>query len=276
LVTDAHGAEHHSIVDEVIEELVRQIARHKADVRKEHLRCRRQRQLVDQHIAMPFLQADFENHRTPAFFILLKPLLNSVRDHAQRELKILELEDTIPIGEVTADDLVDDVLVAAWEAFDERPRHTPLDVWLMGILHERLNELQQQFSDVRLSIPVEHASAEELDTDIDDLNFWLSQGLEPAAEATLEDVIQDEASDDWWRKLETKDQHEQLMRFLQRLPKHERQAFMLSEVEGFESSEIGFALDRSEKDIAKDVERARSELRAMIEAEATIPSTTIP
>jgi DNA-directed RNA polymerase specialized sigma24 family protein len=44
---------------------------------------------------------------------------------------------------------------------------------------------------------------------------------------------------------------------------------MLSEVEGFDLSEIGFALDRSENEIAKDVERARGALRAMIEAEAT-------
>jgi RNA polymerase sigma factor (sigma-70 family) len=268
-VTDARGAEQHSIVDEAVEELVRQIQRHKAEVRKEHLRRRRQRQRGDQRTASPFLQADFENRRTPAFFILLKPLLKSVRDHAQRELEILELEDTIPIGEVTADDLVDDVLVAAWEAFDERPQHTPLDVWLMGILHERLNELQQQFGDVKLSLPIERASADELDADIDDLNFWLAQALEPVEETTLEDIIPDEASADWWRTLEAKDQHEHLMRLLQQLPKHERQSFMLSEVEGFDLSEIGFALDRSENEIAKDVERARAALRAMIEAEAT-------
>jgi DNA-directed RNA polymerase specialized sigma24 family protein len=59
------------------------------------------------------------------------------------------------------------------------------------------------------------------------------------------------------------------MRLLQQLPKHERQSFMLSEVEGFDLSEIGFALDRSESEIAKDVERARAALRAMIEVEAT-------
>jgi len=265
LVTDACGAEQHSIVDEVIEELARQIQRHKATVRREHLRRRRQRQLVDQRTAMPFLQSDFESHRTPAFFILLKPLLKSVRDHAQRELKILELEGAIPIGEVTADDLVDDVLVAAWEAFDERPHHTPLDVWLVGILHERLNELQQQCGDVTLSIPIEHASAEDFDADNDDLNFWLSRSLEPSAEVTLEDIIPDEASSEWWRELEDKDQLERLMQFLKQLPKHERQSFMLSEVEGFDLSEISFALDRSENEIAKDVERARSALRAMIE-----------
>lgn len=271
LVTDAHGGEQHSIVDEMVEELVRHIQRHKAEVRKDHLKRRRRRRLVDQHTALPFLQADVDNRRTPAFFLLLKPLLNAVRDHARRELRLLELEGTIPRGEVTADDLVDDVLVAAWETFDERPQRMPLDVWLMGILHERLSELQKQFGDMKLSIPAEHASAEEQEKDIDDMSFWLSQALEPAAEATLEDVIPDEGSGNWWRELDDKDQHEHLMRFLQRLPKHVRQAFMLSEVEGFELSEIGFVLDRSESEIVKDIEQARLELQAMIEAEATIP-----
>jgi DNA-directed RNA polymerase specialized sigma24 family protein len=70
--------------------------------------------------------------------------------------------------------------------------------------------------------------------------------------------------------LVVEDQHERLMRLLQQLPKHERQAFMLSEVEGFNLSEIAFAIDRSENEIAKDVERARFALRAMLDAEATV------
>jgi RNA polymerase sigma factor (sigma-70 family) len=225
---------------------------------------------------VPYLQADSDNRRAPAFFLFLKPFLSTVRDHAQRELRILELEGVIPTGEVTADDLTDDVLVAAWESFNERPQEAPIDVWLMGILHERLSELEASYGDVKLSTPIEDESIEQADADVDDLHYWLSRALEPPATLTLEDVIPDERSADGWQEMDVKEQHEHLLRMLQRLQKHQRQAFMLSEVEGFELSEIAMVLDRQEDDVADDIERARSLLQSLSEAPAEKQPTGNP
>jgi DNA-directed RNA polymerase specialized sigma24 family protein len=52
--------------------------------------------------------------------------------------------------------------------------------------------------------------------------------------------------------------------YLQQLPKHERQAFMLSEIEGFETREIAMALDRTETQVATDIENARTTVRQLV------------
>jgi len=265
IVANEEGAELHPVLDNGADELVRQIHRHKAKVRKEHLFRRRQRQLEHENAAAVSLESDYNVRHPAAFFELFKPLLTAVQSHAARELRILELEEAIPAGEVTVDDLVDDVLVIAWESYGERPQNTPIDVWLIGILHERLAELQDCYGDIKLSSPVERASADEgADFDPDDLHYWLSQALEPAEPVTLEDVLAGEESGDWLRRLEVNEQHERVLGYLQQLPKHERQAFMLSVMEGFEIREIAMALDRTEIQVAADIENARTTVRKLV------------
>ncbi len=157
------------------------------------------------------------------------------------------------------------MLVAAWESYAERPQNTPIDLWLIGILHERLAELQNCYGDTKLSSPVERASIDEdADFDPDDLHYWLSQALEPAEPVTLEDILAGDESGDWLRRLEVKEQHERILAYLQQLPKHDRQAFMLSEIEGFETNEIAMALDRTETQVAADIENARTTVRQLV------------
>jgi DNA-directed RNA polymerase specialized sigma24 family protein/ribosome-associated translation inhibitor RaiA len=265
IIANEEGSELHPVLDNGADELVRQIHRHKAKIRKEHLVRRRRRQLDHENAAAVSLESDYNVGRTAAFFELIKPLLTAVQSHAARELRILELEEAIPTGEVTVDDLVDDVLVYAWESYSERPQNTPIDVWLIGILHERLAELQDCYGDTKLSSPVERVSADEgADFDPEDLHYWLSQALLPTEPVTLEDVLAGEESGDWLRRLEVKEQHERVLGYLQRLPKHERQAFMLSVMEGFEIREIAMALDRTEEQVVADIENARTTVRNLV------------
>lgn len=265
IVTNEEGTELHPVLDKCADELARQIHRHKSKVRKEHLFRRRQRQREHEKAAAVSLESDYHVRRPAAFYELFKPLLTAVQSHAARELRILELEETIPTGEVTVDDLVDDVLVSAWESYGERPENTPIEVWLIGILHERLTELQDCYGDTKLSSPIESAAADEgADFDSDDLQYWLSQALQPAEPVTLEDILAGDETGDWLRRLEVKEQHERILAYLQQLPKHERQAFMLSEIEGFETGEIAWALDRAETQVAADIENARITVRKLV------------
>jgi len=78
-------------------------------------------------------------------------MLRFLRDHARRELRILELEGPIHPGEITVSDLVDEVLSLAWERFADRPRHLPLDLWLVDLLHEVVAQWMRQNRDPRLA-----------------------------------------------------------------------------------------------------------------------------
>jgi len=256
------------VLDKVADELARLIQKHKAEIRHEHLLRRRRRERASQRAAVPFLQEERERKRPAAFFELLKPLLTMVRNHAHRELRILELEHMIPRGEITADDLTDDVLVAAWEQFPQRPQHMPLDVWLLRLLRDRLADIKRSRGVVELSSPVEHVIHTEEDTedfDPDDLQCWLSRALGRPRPISLEDILVDEAAPDTWHQLEVEEEWERILAFLRNFPSHQREAFLLSVVDGLDEDEIAMALDRSEAEVRNDIEQTRMTIKQMLE-----------
>jgi ribosome-associated translation inhibitor RaiA len=132
LAAEADDEDPQVVLDRVTDTLATEIKRHKERVRKDYIFKRKSRQRADLNAAGPLFQGSAEAGRREDFFRLLRFL----RNHARHELKILELEGTLHRGEVTVDDLLDEVLVRAWERFKDRPRHLTLDVWLTGVLHE--------------------------------------------------------------------------------------------------------------------------------------------
>lgn len=267
LVTSETGQYLDQVLDKVADELARLIQKHKAEIRHEHLLRRRRRERASQRAAAPFLQEERERKRPAAFFELLKPLLTTVRNHAHRELRIMELEQVIPRGEITADDLTDDVLVAAWEQFTQRPHNMPLDVWLLRLLRDRLAEIKKNRGAVELSSPVEHVLQTEDDTedfDPDDLQCWLSRALGRPRPISLEDILVDEAAPDSWHQLEVEEEWERILACLSDLPTHQREAFLLSVVDGLDVDEIAMALDRSEMEVRNDIEQTRTTIKQML------------
>ena len=85
-----------------------------------------------------------EAGRREDFFRLLRPHLRFLRDHARRELRLLELEGTLHRGELTVDDLLDEVANRAWERFADRPRQLSLDLWLTDLVQEALEQWIKQ------------------------------------------------------------------------------------------------------------------------------------
>jgi thioesterase domain-containing protein len=86
------------------------------------------------------LAAHFNKKDREAFFDLLRPLLQNLRKHAASELTIGEAEESLRPNDLTVDDLLDEVLVAAWEKWRDRPPTQRLDAWLLQLLHEVLEK----------------------------------------------------------------------------------------------------------------------------------------
>jgi ribosomal subunit interface protein len=148
-------------IDRVVDALVTEIKKHKERVRKDYVFKRKARRRADLSAAGPLLQRDADGRRRASFFRLLKPLLWVLRDHAARELRILELEGTLHRGEVTVADLLDEVLTLAWERFAERPRRLSLDLWLIDLLHETLEKLVKQEARPHASLKDKAGQADE-------------------------------------------------------------------------------------------------------------------
>ena len=121
-----------------MDKLRAEIRQHKERLRHEevhHRRCRRERDFAT---AEPHLTALHHERDRDVFFDLLRPLLRNLRDHARRELIIAQLEGDILPGELTVSDLLDEVLLRAWDEWNDRPRTQRLDRWLVRLLHEIL------------------------------------------------------------------------------------------------------------------------------------------
>ena len=264
LVSTSEQNKLETVVDEVVKLLTQQLRRHKSRVRREHVIRRRRQRGREFVTATPFLEQDVARDRREEFFQLLSPLLDNIREHAAQELRSLERESAIPIGEYSVDDLVDEVIVLAYDRFKLRPPDALMETWLMSLLHERLDRFVEQEPPMSLTPPsIAAATGHEDDfgLDIEDVNYWMSTLFEEDDDVRLEELVPDDAVALTLQELDADEEKRRLTRLLNKLPKRQRQAIMLREASGFEESEIATMLSIPESKVSILLETARSTLR---------------
>lgn len=252
------------VIDEVVDELTRQLRKHKARMRREHVTRRRREREQELATATPYLQQDVEQDRKEDFFDLLSPLLDSVREHAEYELDILEVEEVIPAGELTVDELVDEVILLAYDRFRLRPPESLMEVWLMELLQERLRELTPLEPPLSLANPSEVELDPDDDEDVldfEDVKYWMSHAVGSNEFIGIEELVADEDEAKTLRTIEQEEEQRQLKQLLNKLPKCQRQAIMLHEASGFDMPEVARMLQVSESDIQQFIEKATRTLR---------------
>ena len=124
--------------------LVAEVRRHKEKVRKDYVFKRKNRNRADLGAAGPQLQQHKEAGNREDFFRMLRPHLGFLRDYARREIHMLEQDGTLHRGELTVDDLLDQVVILAYERFKDRPRKVSLDLWLTDLLDDALQQWIKQ------------------------------------------------------------------------------------------------------------------------------------
>ena len=243
--------------DKAADTLGLRIKRHKEKLRGEWALRRRRRRREELIAAGPQLARDRNHVRRKDFFALLGPLLEQLKHQVRRELRLLELEGEVRRNEWAAEDIVDEVLVRAWERFDGQADHTTLDVWIMTILHEILGEVVSMEHLVSLDTPLSRPAepAEE-----DGYNsFFLDHEL-----VTLADVLPDGEDTVTWDAFEREEQRRRLEQTLAKLDPRRRQAFVQHALEGFDLAEIALMQDREEREVAADIEAGLAALRREI------------
>lgn len=262
LVAEANDKEPRTVVDRLADTLAREIKRHKERVRKDYVFKRKARARADLSAAGPLLERDREVGRREGFFELLRPLLGFLRDHARRELRILELEGVLHRNEVSAADVLNEVLSRAWERFAERPKRLALDLWLTDLLHEVLETWVKQE-------PRPHASlaerAPEGNVSVGEQEWWAAL-LGHDDSFTLEDLLPGSAGTEAWDKLAAEEQRERLLSLVAELPTTQRQAFLLHALEDYDPAEIAMLQDRPESQVKADIEAARKALKERLVA----------
>src|SRR5579875_1653688 len=228
LAAEETEADYKPALDRLTDVLVGEIKRHKERLRHDYVFRRKSRRREELTAAGPLLERDVAQGRRQAFFDLLRPLLRSLHEHARRELHILELEDVLPKGEVTAADLVDEVLTRAWQRFATRPSSRPLDLWLIDLLHEVVEQWRQQPPPLAMA-----DEAKEKAEQAKDKEEWWTELLGETESLSPEELIPGAEDAEAWERLETEEQRNRLLQVLAELPALQRQAFELHVLEGF-------------------------------------------
>jgi ribosome-associated translation inhibitor RaiA len=142
--------------------------------RKDSLFKRRTRALVELTAVDPLLQRNAALQNQEEFLTLLRPLLFDLHDHARRELRILEINGLLPPNQVTAADLLNDVMARAWLRFARPPRQMSLYLRLVNLLDEALDEMTERESQFKRSLD---QRADELHSEdvpqVDDQEWWV-------------------------------------------------------------------------------------------------------
>ncbi len=262
LVTEETGPDWRECIDVVADELVRQIKRHKEQVRKDYLYRRRRVRREDQSTAGPYLERDRTENRSEAFFQLLQPLLPQVYAYARRELQLMELEGRISRGRTTAQDVIDEMLTRAWDRYSGRPRKIELETWLIGLVRERLAELADSPETVSFSETVEGVKEEPMtpEGDLDETDYWLERIFQQTEPVTIEDLIPDFEADEAWYQLSREEQQQRMQQALCQLPRDQREALLLYAVDGLEEAEISHLQNKDVSDVQCAIEEAKTAL----------------
>ena len=240
----------------VADGLGREIRKHRQNLRRDHVHRFKTRHRQALNAAESFLARDVELGRRQAFFELLRPMLGFLRQHAQWELHVLRSDGTVPRGQVTVDDLMDDVLVLAWEQFRRRPAGEPLDLWVLDLLHEVAGRWAKEPPHVSL----ESRTAPEPERSPEDEpgEWWLG---DYERVPTLEGLIPGARGGEDWDRLEAEERRARVAAALAEMPAERRQAFLLRTLENYSPPDIARVQGRPETQVRSDLAAARKFLR---------------
>lgn len=256
-------------IDAVVSKLVAEVRRHKEVIRHEDQYRRKQRRQELSRRAAAVLQPAAPRPDKETFFNLLNPVMARLEDHARHELLVVELQGRIGREQVTATDLLDEVILRAWDRFAQKEPTEPLEVWLTRLLHDVVDE---QVGPVQAARSLHERASED--------DFRGEAGASAASDdipireepliLTFEEFLPDDEWAEPWRQLAAVDQMKWALRQLGTMSARQRRAFTLHLLEGWEPDEIAMVQGRTTEEVREDIEAVRRILRDRLGSEAAI------
>ena len=238
-----------AVLDDLTDSLARSIRKYKNLVRHTYRQQRKERNSSDLDMALGILSADQKSNRKDSFFKLLRPLLAFLEEQAKRELKVLELEGSVRPGYITPEELVDEVVILAWENFSTRVPEKSLEHWLISLLHDLLQTIEWESSQF-VSLD-EGFDIQEIDRSAEP--DWMEDVLGYHDKMTLAELVPNDEVTEAWGELSNEGQQLHIYTVLQGLPAFRRQAYLLHSVEEYTAEEIAHIQNRSVTDIESDI-----------------------
>jgi DNA-directed RNA polymerase specialized sigma24 family protein len=175
---------------------------------------------------------------------------------ARNEIKIHELEGALSPGQVEPVDIVNEVVVLAWENFDKNKKELPLELWLIHLLHEILDKaaLNGQFVSLDQRFPL---------AEIDSTNEpdWFEEVLGYQEDLSLAELLPEYDQTDAWEQLDDLDRTLHFYNVLQKLPLFQRQAYLLNVLNEYSPTDVAGIQGRDVKKVEDDIQKGAEAVR---------------
>jgi RNA polymerase sigma factor (sigma-70 family) len=203
-----------------------------------------------------------------------------LQSYIRRRLRIAYLTQQITEPIATSGDILDRVILNAYENYSHRPKDLALEQWLYQITNKELEGYiseEQSREKGRASFEMlsraESRSLEEMPITADvDGEPWLPEDLDDSEIAPRAlNVPADRNNPE--TVLERKEELQQIFDALTRLPERERMAFDLAVLEGFSNDAAAKIMGLPDGEIRKLLERAKKQLREYLQQRSRLGSS---
>jgi len=250
LFASGSGSEPRQAMEKAVNDIAEQIDRYeeKPDV------VGRRRELKGVAVMLDAWRSRGWSH---AFVSFITPVVGSLSPYVARELKLHEAEGNRPADGIQKFDMLDEMLVLAWEQFPQRDPHLPLDLWLVRLADQAIEKMLEPVTEESLDDRRPWPSGEPAESVRDQ---WVEQVTEPET-ISLAEVLSDEPSAEAWDRLDVETKEARLAELLRDIPRQSRQTFLLNLAHGFTTGEIADFQNRSEDEVQNEISETTAGIR---------------
>jgi RNA polymerase sigma factor (sigma-70 family) len=258
----------HAAIRIAFDDLTDQLRKHKEHLRSEYRYPRVrgvERQRIEPQVAFESTLAAVKLEKISSLDVtgFVNANLDRLRGYVERELRFRRDSGQRRLAEVSAEEVIDEVIANALDEHQPRPEKIALEPWLYRLSRSAMDRLGNQLNSavhpVRLDEEEIHPVA---DVDLEEMR----QFYHPDESITNENLIADQHGS----TPEDEASREELMAMVERSLRHatppQREAFLLFTMEGFRLAEIASITERTLEQVQADVKIAREHLRRSLMA----------
>jgi RNA polymerase sigma factor (sigma-70 family) len=205
------------------------------------------------------------------FFQQIIPLLRPLKSYIKRRLRIAYLTLQIRTPVYTSGDILDDVVLRAYQEYEKKPANLSLEEWLYRLANERLGKYlaKETLKDKRRAslealTQAELRTLEEMPITADaDGEVWLPEELDDS-EYDKREFYPPTHQSDPEEQLERTEELQQIVRALSHVPEPDRIIFELFVVEGFSKEAVARIMNVSPEEVPHIAERVKAQVRREI------------
>lgn len=207
------------------------------------------------------------------FFSEILPFLKPLKSYIKRRLRISYLTSELRNHVFTSGDFLDDLVLHAYEHYEEKPRDLSLEEWLYQLANARL----EKYFNKRVSTEKRRRSLEALTQaelrSLDEMpitadaegEVWFPEELDDG-EYHKYDFYPPGYNPDPETQLERREELQQIVRALARVPEKDRVVFELFAVEGFPKEAVAKIANVTPAELPKIAEKVKAQVRQEIDA----------